>query len=93
MGSAPTKTHIRNRNGEKKGSAFIKNEYSRDPGIVTSILQELEPQALQERRKTSRFIPVFDGPYKEAVLQLIASLSYPDESSWMVLSGRSSMFL
>jgi hypothetical protein len=35
---------------------FIKHEYSRDPGIVTSILQELELQALQERSKTSRLL-------------------------------------
>ena len=38
-------------------------------------------------------IPVFDGPYKEAVFPLIASWAYPYESSWMVLSSRSSRFL
>jgi hypothetical protein len=44
MGSTPTKTHIPNRNGTKKGSAVW-----------------------------WKIIPVFDGPYKEAVFPLIAS--------------------
>ena len=41
---------------KRRAARFIKHEYSRDPGIVTSILQELELQALQERRKTSRLL-------------------------------------
>lgn len=36
---------------QRRAAQFIKHEYSRDPGIVTSILQELELQALQERQK------------------------------------------
>ena len=41
---------------QRRAARFIKHEYSRDPGIVTSILQELELQALQERRKASRLL-------------------------------------
>jgi hypothetical protein len=41
---------------QRRAARFIKHEYSRDPGIVTSILQELELQALPERRKTSRLV-------------------------------------
>ena len=41
---------------QRRAARFIKHEYSRDPGIITSILQELELQALQERRKTSRLL-------------------------------------
>ena len=81
MGSAPTKTHIPNRNGSKKGSAVYQAEYSRDLGIVTSILQELELQALQERRKTSRLLVFHKIIHQKVAIPLPPYLQKPTRTT------------
>jgi hypothetical protein len=81
MGSAPTKTYIPNRNGTKTAARFIKHEYSRDPGIVTSIMQELELQALQERRKTSRLLVFHKITHQKVAIPLPPYLRKPTRTT------------
>ena len=66
---------------QRRAARFIKHEYSRDPGIVTSILQELELQALQERRKTSRLLVVHKRTHQKVAIPLPPYLQKPTTTS------------
>ena len=52
---------------QRRAARFIRHEYSRDPGIVTSLLEDLKLPQLQERRKTSRLLL-----FHKVIHQLIA---------------------
>ena len=41
---------------QRREARFIRHEYSREPGTVTSLLEELDLATLQERRKTARLL-------------------------------------
>ena len=66
---------------QRRAARFIKHEYSRDPGIVTSILQELELQALQERRKTSRLLVFHKITHKKVAIPLPPYLQKPTRTT------------
>ena len=66
---------------QRRAARFIKHEYSRDPGIVTSILQELELQALQERRKTSRLLVFHKITHQKVAIPLPPYLQKPTRTT------------
>ena len=66
---------------QRRAGRFIKQEYSRDPGIVTSILQELELQALQERRKTSRLLICHKIAHQKVAIPLPPYLQKPTRTT------------
>ena len=66
---------------QRRAARFIKHEYSRDPGIVTSILQELELQALQERRKTSRLLVFHKITHQKVAIPLPPYLRKPTRTT------------
>ena len=66
---------------QRRAARFIKHEYSRDPGIVTSIPQELELQALQERRKTSRLLVFNKITHQKVAIPLPPYLQKPTRTN------------
>jgi hypothetical protein len=66
---------------QRRAACFIKHEYSRDPGIVTSILQELELQALQKRCKTSCLLVFHKIIHQKVAIPLPPYLQKPTRTT------------
>ena len=73
---------------QRRAARFIKHEYSRDHGIVTSILQELELQALQERRKTSRLLVFHKITHQKVAIPLPPYLQKPTRTDSTIPSKK-----
>ena len=53
---------------QKSAARFITSDYSREPGSMTEILQDLDLEPLQERRRQSRLILFCKGIFNQAKL-------------------------
>ena len=73
---------------QRRTARFIKHEYSRDPGIITSVLQELELQALQERRKTSRLLVFHKITLQKVAIPLPPYLQKPTRTDSTIPSKK-----
>ena len=66
---------------QRRAARFIKSNYSRDPGTVTTLLEQLELQPLSTRRKIARITLLHKAIHEKVAIPIPSYIIKPTRTS------------
>jgi hypothetical protein len=66
---------------QRRAAHFIKSNYSRDPGTVTTLLEQLELPPLSTRRKITRITLLHKAIHEKVAIQIPSYIIKPTRTS------------